>query len=160
MADPNILNEFAALASGNIDLSEHTNNLLEVLKQAIQKTYLDKFDAIMDEYKGKSKNQMTDQIKLIEAMKPFFADNQQQQIDNISEMLMSFSALQQIAEDIQLQSAYQAESQNQDVSGAEVSPDLVVNEDAVYEIDNDRYHPGMFEGDGLMFILMLFFLFR
>lgn len=154
MVDPNILSQLAALASGNVDLTEHTNHLVEVLRQTIQKTYIDKFDTILDEYKSESRKQMTDQVNLIEAMKPFFKEEQQTQIEQIGDALMSFSALQRIAEDVQTESAQQFDRQSREEDQSNQADlyrqDLYKDDEAVYEYDNNTY-----QNDGSPMVMML-----
>ena len=45
------MNEIAELASGNFNIDEYVSNMIGMLRQSIQKTYVDKFIAILDEYK-------------------------------------------------------------------------------------------------------------
>ncbi|WP_105614218.1 hypothetical protein [Vallitalea okinawensis] len=161
MADDKLLNELAALANGNVNVDEYANSMLDVLRQTVQQTYIDKFASILEDYKKQSKNELGNEMQLLEAMKPFIGDGNTGQIDAMTDMFSNIIAMKKLMGDISSINGQTVPVRNRPTPTNQQSftrqhRGVTVNEDGVYEMYNQgSLQTNNLDGINPMILMML-----
>lgn len=138
MSDKTTIYEITQLMGDKNLIQNDLNEALNTVKDIFYKKYIQKFQIALDEHKELATKESSKEIQLLNALKPFVADNSNKSIDKIISTMCTINTAQSIDREIKKCSTALAPKENS-VSAASTSTtcntSTTIHEDGIYEID-------------------------
>jgi len=124
MSDRNEVVEIAEMITNKKILQQDVSGAMDLVSQMFQEKYVDRIKKTLDDRRLKTMKNMPKEAALISAMKPFMAEHKHQQIDKLTDALITMHTLNSMQSDFPMQ-----------IAQAEAAPG--VHADGVYDIDSN-----------------------
>lgn len=139
------LDNVIRLMSGNFNMNDFTGEIMQIINNKTQEKFVNDIKKTLNNYKTVVTEESDREIKLLNAFKPFINQENQGNIDKVTEMLSNFKAIDRMVKDIREVTSKNENSAknskgNKKVSSKSVTnsnEDLIIEKNTVYELDKD-----------------------
>lgn len=133
MSDKTTIYEITQLMGDKNVIQSDLNEAFSTVKDIFYKKYIQKFQIALDEHKELAAKESSKEIQLLNALKPFLADNSNKSIDKIINTMCTLNTAQSINREIKKCSANLVSEEN--TINAASTNSTTIHEDGIYEID-------------------------
>lgn len=133
------VDDIVKIMDGQFDMSDYLNEIRNTINKVTEERLLNKFKQTVDVYKEKSVEKSKKEMNLLNAIKPFIPENNRGNIEQFTEMISNFKAIDELVKDVKqvktMQHENKTENENEKKSTTSKEDIFIEEDNTIYEID-------------------------